>query len=286
MFVQDPSSTVNNRIFEPFSSPVVAASQTEEEKTRFVKVAPDMEQKDDKEESPAYALSISPEAKQTIEDAGKITPAEESEEQAQDKDKKQDDDTKAAHEPWRKGKTKDEQKNVEEKSRKLKQREMDVIKHENAHKAVGGQYAGGISYEKAKGPDGKQYIVGGSVPIDVSPEDTPEKTVAKMKIVRRAALAPASPSDADRAVAATAAAAEAAALKQMTAEKAQNNQQSMKQSENTVEKTHQSQKTHHTAHKSETTVKNNDEQTQVKSYAAQKTLKQGYTNGSLLDLIA
>ncbi|MEL6475678.1 MAG: putative metalloprotease CJM1_0395 family protein, partial [Pseudomonadota bacterium] len=59
-------------------------------------------------------------------------------------------------------------------------------------------------YDYQKGPDGVNYAIGGSVPIDVATEDSPEATIAKMEIVIRAALAPAEPSAADRAIAAAA----------------------------------------------------------------------------------
>ena len=87
---------------------------------------------------------------------------------------------------------------------KLKARDREVRAHEQAHKLVGGPYAGAISYDYQKGPDGQNYAVGGSVPIDVSPESTPEETAAKMRVVIKAALAPAEPSAADRSVAAAA----------------------------------------------------------------------------------
>lgn len=89
--------------------------------------------------------------------------------------------------------------------RELELRDAEVRAHEQAHKAVGGRYAGAISYDFQSGPDGKRYAVGGEVSIDISevPGD-PAATVRKMEIVRRAALAPAEPSGADRAVAATA----------------------------------------------------------------------------------
>lgn len=88
--------------------------------------------------------------------------------------------------------------------RELQARDREVRAHEQAHKSVGGQYAGAISYDFQQGPDGRNYAVGGSVPIDVAAEDTPEETIAKMEIVIRAALAPAEPSAADRAIAAAA----------------------------------------------------------------------------------
>ncbi len=91
----------------------------------------------------------------------------------------------------------DEERAVDE----LRARDREVRAHEQAHKTVGGKYAGAISYSYQEGPDGKQYAIGGSVPIDVSPEATAEATVAKMRVVIAAALAPAEPSGPDRAVA-------------------------------------------------------------------------------------
>jgi hypothetical protein len=94
----------------------------------------------------------------------------------------------------------------------LKRRDAEVKAHEQAHLAAGGGLVqGGASYQYATGPDGKQYVVGGEVKIDTSPERTPEATIRKMQQVRRAALAPADPSGADRAVAAAAAQTEAQA---------------------------------------------------------------------------
>ena len=87
---------------------------------------------------------------------------------------------------------------------RLKRIEARVIAHEMAHKVVGGQYAGAVRYEYTRGPDGRLYITGGEVSIDVSEEPTPEETIQKMEIVRRAALAPADPSPQDLAVAQTA----------------------------------------------------------------------------------
>jgi len=87
----------------------------------------------------------------------------------------------------------------------LKARDREVRAHEAAHQAVGGQYAGAISYTFQRGPDGAQYAVGGEVPIDVSPvPGDPQATIEKMRVVRAAAMAPAEPSGQDRAVAAQA----------------------------------------------------------------------------------
>lgn len=92
-----------------------------------------------------------------------------------------------------------------EKVDELKSRDQEVRVHEQAHAAVGGQYAGSPSYEYERGPDGKSYAVGGEVQIDVSPVNgDPEATIQKMQVVRRAAMAPAQPSAADRAIAAEA----------------------------------------------------------------------------------
>jgi hypothetical protein len=87
-----------------------------------------------------------------------------------------------------------------------------VRAHESAHLAAGaGVVSGGARFQFTVGPDGKRYAVGGEVPIDSSPGRTPEDTLAKAQIIRRAALAPADPSATDRRVAAQAAAMEAEA---------------------------------------------------------------------------
>ncbi len=87
----------------------------------------------------------------------------------------------------------------------LAKRDREVRAHEAAHARVGGRYAGRPSYDYVVGPDGKRYAVAGQVRIDVSPEPSdPEATIAKMRVVRAAALAPADPSPADRQVAALA----------------------------------------------------------------------------------
>ncbi|KPV98039.1 SprA-related family protein [Pseudoalteromonas sp. P1-9] len=87
----------------------------------------------------------------------------------------------------------------------LKQRDREVKAHEQAHAAVGGQYAGSPSYEYERGSDGNNYAVAGEVPIDISevPND-PQATIDKMQQVRAAALAPQEPSGADRSIAAEA----------------------------------------------------------------------------------
>ena len=101
----------------------------------------------------------------------------------------------------------------------LKQRNREVQAHERAHLGAAGQYAkGGASFTYQQGPDGRRYAIGGEVPIDVSAEKTPEETIQKMQIIKRAAMAPAEPSSADRSIAANASATEARARQELQAE--------------------------------------------------------------------
>lgn len=87
----------------------------------------------------------------------------------------------------------------------LKARDQEVRAHEAAHQAVGGQYAGAVSFTYERGPDGLNYAVAGEVSVDVSPvSGDPGATIDKMRVVRAAALAPSEPSAQDRAVAAQA----------------------------------------------------------------------------------
>jgi hypothetical protein len=88
---------------------------------------------------------------------------------------------------------------------KLATRDQEVRAHEQAHAAVGGQYAGAPTYTYERGPDGKRYAVGGEVGIDAGRvSNDPEDTLRKMEVVIRAALAPAEPSAQDRQIAAQA----------------------------------------------------------------------------------
>ncbi len=98
------------------------------------------------------------------------------------------------------GLTAEERRIVEQ----MQARHDEVVRHEEAHRLVGGQYASAPRYDYEQGPDGRRYAVGGSVKIDTSPERDPEATIAKMDVVKRAALAPAEPSPQDRKVAQTA----------------------------------------------------------------------------------
>ena len=85
---------------------------------------------------------------------------------------------------------------------KLAARDREVRAHEQAHSSVGGQYVGAPSFQYSKGPNGVSYAVAGEVSIS-APRSTgdPEITLRAAEQIRRAALAPAAPSEQDRRVA-------------------------------------------------------------------------------------
>ncbi|MFC3122594.1 putative metalloprotease CJM1_0395 family protein [Agaribacter flavus] len=147
----------------------------------------------------------------TISEQGRTRSEQASSVSSSDNDSKQKQDPNTLSE--------EEQQQVKE----LKQRDAEVRAHEQAHAAVGGQYAGAPSYDYQRGPDGNRYAVGGEVQIDVGEEEDPEATIQKMQVVRRAALAPAEPSSQDYKVAAEASQKEIAARaelgKEQTAER-------------------------------------------------------------------
>jgi hypothetical protein len=95
------------------------------------------------------------------------------------------------------GLTEEERRQVDQ----LQQRDREVKAHELAHKSVGGRYVTGGSFTYQTGPDGHRYAVGGEVTIDSSSENTPEETLRKAELIRRAALAPTDPSPQDYRVA-------------------------------------------------------------------------------------
>lgn len=99
--------------------------------------------------------------------------------------------------------------------KQLAARDREVRAHEQAHKAVAGSYGGAIHYEYERGPDGNRYAVGGEVSIDTAPESSPAATLAKARVIQRAASAPAEPSDQDRSVAVQAAQMEQQALQEL-----------------------------------------------------------------------
>ncbi len=111
--------------------------------------------------------------------------------------------------------TEEEQAEVED----MKDRDAEVRTHENAHKSAGGQYAAAPSCTYETGPDGKRYITGGEVSIDIGEESDPQDTITKMQVVKRAALAPAQPSAQDRQVYAEASQKEAQARQELNEQK-------------------------------------------------------------------
>lgn len=87
----------------------------------------------------------------------------------------------------------------------MQQRDQEVRLHEQQHASVGGQHTGSPQYEYTTGPDGKQYVIEGSVSVDLSPiAGDANATIEKMRQVKAAALAPAEPSSADKEAAARA----------------------------------------------------------------------------------
>ncbi|CAM4088458.1 putative metalloprotease CJM1_0395 family protein [Pseudoalteromonas byunsanensis] len=126
---------------------------------------------------------------------------EEKEQQGQQQGQQQGSDKEEKQDSRSESEEKAQQQEIQE----LKSRDQEVRLHEQAHARVGGQYAGSPNYEYQRGPDGNNYAVGGEVMIDVAevPGD-PKQTIDKMQTVRAAALAPAEPSGADRAIAADA----------------------------------------------------------------------------------
>jgi hypothetical protein len=112
--------------------------------------------------------------------------------------------------------TPDEQREVSD----LRQRDMEVRAHEQAHVAAGGRYVTKApSYDYESGPDGNRYAVGGEVSIDTSPvPGDPAATMEKAQVIRRAALAPAEPSTQDQRVASQARRMEAQARGEMLQE--------------------------------------------------------------------
>lgn len=106
----------------------------------------------------------------------------------------------------------------------LKRIDQEVQAHEAAHQAAAGEYFRGKHLSYRIGPDGKRYAVAGDVQIDTSIiQGNPKATIAKMRRIRSAALAPGSPSPQDSKVAADAAKAEMQAQQELQREAMQNN---------------------------------------------------------------
>lgn len=122
----------------------------------------------------------------------------------------------------------------------LSRRDAEVRRHEAAHAATGGQFAGAPSFQFEKGPDGRNYAVSGEVPIDLSPvPNNPEATIQKMRQVKRAALAPANPSAADRGVAASADRQALAAQLELNQQRAEKTQEELQEAQGTAIDTRQ-----------------------------------------------
>lgn len=124
-------------------------------------------------------------------------------------------DTKAGEKTTTDG-TSLEDPQVKEQISRLKQIEEKVKSHEAAHKAAGGGLAGSASYSYTQGPDGRSYVTGGEVQINMSDGRTPDETISRMQQVIQAALAPSDPSGQDRSVAAQAASRMAQAQQEKT----------------------------------------------------------------------
>ena len=86
---------------------------------------------------------------------------------------------------------------------RLQARDAGVRAHEQAHmSAAGSLVTGSATYSYERGPDGKQYAVGGEVSIDTSAvPNNPRASLAKAQQIQAAALAPADPSGPDHSVA-------------------------------------------------------------------------------------
>lgn len=149
---------------------------------------------------PASALDVTTDAKNTAED--------QSVEEAQATVEPKEDQGDTALEL-----TPDEQSEVEQ----LKERDSEVRAHEQAHVAAGGQYVtSGPTYEYQDGPNGQSYAIGGEVGIDTSiVSGDPAASLAKARVIIRAALAPAEPSTQDQSVAASARAMEVEAQREL-----------------------------------------------------------------------
>jgi len=126
---------------------------------------------------------------------------------------------------------KKELESIQKEVASLSARDREVRTHPQAHAAVGGHYAGAPTYQFKRGPDGVNYAVSGEVSISTSKESTPEATLKKAQVVRRAALAPAEPSPQDRRVAALATRMEMEARTEIMELQVQETQES-KQTEN------------------------------------------------------
>ncbi|MFO1188727.1 MAG: putative metalloprotease CJM1_0395 family protein [Alphaproteobacteria bacterium] len=84
-------------------------------------------------------------------------------------------------------------------TQRLESRDRDVRTHELAHFHAGQPYSRAPEYFFVTGPTGRQFAVGGVTAMDSALDPGhPNAALAKLRILRRAALAPAEPSPRDR----------------------------------------------------------------------------------------
>lgn len=204
-----PSTSLNSSLFTTYNRSGQGASLLRSEPVQRVVVTPTTGSSEEQQATDSVSLSAEGLEKsrqsQESQESQTTAPADEQKtDQSKETQGKQSSSSQAL--------TPEEQQMVQQ----LKQRDMEVKTHEMAHLAVAGQYAsGGASFTYQQGPDGRRYAIGGEVPIDLSAEKTPEETIAKMRTIKRAAMAPAEPSSADRGVAATATALESQARQEV-----------------------------------------------------------------------
>lgn len=162
--------------------------------------------------------------------------------EAQESDRTPQDDVPVVGEQQGEGESTPVELSEEERAvvEKLKSRDSAVRAHEMAHVAAAGGLAGAPVYSYQTGPDGRRYAIGGSVSIDTSPERSPEDTIAKAQRIRSAALAPADPSAADRAVASRASRMESQARQAMAREQSDESQRAMESAAEAVSNSRQS----------------------------------------------
>ncbi|MGB0938560.1 MAG: putative metalloprotease CJM1_0395 family protein [Colwellia sp.] len=79
--------------------------------------------------------------------------------------------------------------------KELEQKDAEIKEHERAHQLLGGGNTDLPHYNYTTGPDGKRYVTGGAVPVDLSiKEGDPSATISKMVRVKSTALEPNQPS--------------------------------------------------------------------------------------------
>ncbi len=81
----------------------------------------------------------------------------------------------------------------------MQARDAAVRQEEETHAAMAGPYAGAPQYELQQGPDGRQYVVNGAVPIRFTSAATGDQAATEqaMRAIRASAQSPTAPSTAD-----------------------------------------------------------------------------------------